>query len=427
MSDTLQKINVGRRDLLRTAGLIGVAGTAASAMAQGQSQAGGATGATPPLCTAGSIPADLVQPPEPEGLSRNAPGTLVDNRYPITFERSVPATVAVLTQHFKALLERNLEGIADTMHYPFASHEQYANHWPMVVHTREEFFKSPPPSVNTTMKPVRGSDQDGWLRPGLYDVLVGLEVLQFNPVMCNAAMTFDRYDENGKLVHRCQGVYLVSNNDGRWAIQLCSTIFTPASVLGGEWEDSIANAFRPRLNHVQSIWDGAAGPARHNTYPRVGVMGGGVSTLTNRAAEGPMAAFDPRGVTTRLSIQERPTDPAATPPAPQGPGQQTRPPGWQPGDSGTGGGETGGYDELAKGQRGGSTVKMRDGRVLHHNNTKVHLVSGVERWNTSGEELNTTQQVQVVTYKGGVWARDLDFGYFDTHSRLNDIPVGRGY
>jgi hypothetical protein len=240
-------------------------------------------------------------------------------------------------------------------------------------------------------------------------------------------MTYDRYDENGKLVHRCEGVYLVSNNDGRWAIQLYSTIFTPASVIGVEWPDAIANAWRPRMNHVQRIWDGEAGSnIRHSTYPRVGVMGGGVGNLTNRAETGPMAQFDPRGVTTRLNITERPADPSAAPPGP-GNRPQNRPPGWQPGDSGSGGGETGGFDQLDKGGRGGSTVKMRDARILHHNATKVHLISGVERWNTSGELLSTTMQVQVVTFKGGVWARDLDFGYYDSHARINDVPPGGGY
>jgi hypothetical protein len=41
----------------------------------------------------------------------------------------------------------------------------------------------------------------------------------------------------------------------------------------------------------------------------------------------------------------------------------------------------------------------------------------------SGEELSVTTQVQVVSYKKGIWARDIDFGYYDTHARINDIPI----
>ena len=414
MSDTPRhEIDVQRRELLRRAGLLGAAGLAAPVAAFAQARP---ASATTPLCTAGSLPSDLLPPPSPK-LGK---GDLVDNRFRITYERSIPATVTVLTQHFAALSERNLAGIADTLHFPFAVHEQFSIRMPVVVKTRDEFMASPPASVGTTLKPVRFSKQDSWLRAGLYDVLVGIEVLQFNPVMCNASMTYDRYDENGKLVHRCEGVYLVSNNDGKWAIQVFSTIFTPAQDIGVQWPDALAIAFRPRMNHVLGIWDDDStilpGLAQHDSYPRVGVTGGGVGTITSNAVNDPMRPFATKGVTTRLRIQDGPNQgqgrggnrPPADPNAPR----RTR---WDAVQDG--------FQEINKGERGGSTVKMRDARVLHHNSNKIHLVAGVERWNTSGEELSVTTQVQIVSYKKGIWARDIDFGYFDTHARINDIPI----
>jgi hypothetical protein len=417
MSDTPRHgIELERRELLKRAGLLGAAGLAAPVAAFAQARPATAPAGSPPLCTSGSLPSDLLPPPAPK-LNK---GDLVDNRFRITYERSIPATVTVLTQHFAALSERNLAGIADTLHFPFAVHEQFSIRMPVVVKTREQFMASPPASVGVTMRPVRFGPQDGWLRPGLYDVLVGIEVLQFNPVMCNAAMTFDRYDENGKLVHRCEGVYLVSNNDGKWAIQVFSTIFTPAQDVGVQWPDALAIAFRPRMNHVLGIWDDDGtilpGLAQHNTYPRVSVTGGGVATITSNAVNDPMRPFVTKGVTTRLRIQEsadqagqgRGPRPPADPNAPR----RTR---WDSVQDG--------FQEINKGERGGSTVKMRDARVLHHNSNKIHIVAGVERWNTSGEELSVTTQVQVVSYKKGIWARDIDFGYYDTHARINDIPI----
>jgi hypothetical protein len=401
-----QEKGLERRELLRRAGWLGAAGLASPIAAFAQS----GSPATAPLCTAGSLPSDLLPPPAPK-LNK---GDLVDNRFRITYERSIPAAITVLTQHFAALSERNLAGIADTLHFPFAVHEQFTIRMPVVVRTRDQFMASPPASVGTTLKPVRFSPQDSWLRPGLYDVLVGLEVLQFNPVMCNAAMTYDRYDENGKLVHRCEGVYLVSNNDGKWAIQVFSTIFTPAQDIGVQWPDAMAVAFRPRMNHVLGIWDDDGtilpGLAAHNTYPRVSVAGGGVAAITSNAVNDPMRPFATKGVTTRLRIQD-----AAPPPQPPRPTTEPRRTRWDSVQDG--------FQEINKGERGGSTTKMRDARVLHHNSNKIHLVSGVERWNTSGEELSVTTQVQVVSYKKGIWARDIDFGYFDTHARINDIPV----
>ncbi|MBY0496658.1 MAG: hypothetical protein K2Y23_20825 [Cyanobacteria bacterium] len=273
---------------------------------------------------------------------------------------------------------------------------------------------SPPASAGTTLKPVRFSRQDSWLRAGLYDVLVGIEVLQFNPVMCNAAMKFDRYDETGKLVHRCEGVYLVTNNNGRWAIELFSTIVTPAQDIGVQWPDALAFAFRPRQNTVQNNWDDdetiLPRMARHDSYPKVGVSGGGVRAITSNAVNDPMRPFAARGVMSRLRIQD-----SAPTPRPQPPSTEPCRTLWEQSQDG--------FREINKGERGGSTTKMRDARVLHPNSNKIHLISGVQRWNTSGEELSVTTQVLVVSYKKGIWALDLDMGYFDTHARINDIPV----
>lgn len=410
MSNTAPRVDLGRRGLLTGAGvgLIGVAGAATPlvALAQGRSPAAAAGSG---LCTAGSLPGDMNAPPNP-GLKK---GDLLDARYRVSYERSVPAAVTVLTQHFAALSARNLGAIADTLHFPFAVHEQFTIRMPVVVRTREAFMANPPASVGTTLKPVRFK-QDSWLRPGLYDVLVGIEVIHFDPVMCSAAMTYDRYDENGKLVHRCYGVYLVTNNDGKWAIQVFSTIFTPAQDIGVEWPDALAQAFRPRMDHVLGIWDNdydiLPEKTRHTSYPRVGVTGGGIGNMTDAANNDPMGPYNPRGVKTRLSIQD---GPPANPPQ-----QRPRDPNRTRWD-----GVQDGFEEISKGERGGSTTKMRDARVLHHNSNKVHVIIGVERWNTSGEELSVTQQVEIVSYKHGRWARDMDFGYFNTHARINDIPI----
>lgn len=369
---------------------------------------GAAAQGGPGLCTAGSIPADRTAPPDP-GLKQ---GDLLDNRYAVTYQRSIPAAVSVLTEHFAALSARDLDGIANTLHFPFAVHEQFTIRMPVVVRTRQEFMANPPASVGITLTPVR-FERDSWLREGLYDVLVGIEVIHFNPVMCNLAMTYDRYDENGKLVHRCEGVYLVTNNDGRWAIEVFSTIFTPAQNLGVEWPDALAIAYRPRMDHVLGIWDDdydiLPNKTRHNTYPRVSVSGGGIGNMTDAANSNPMNPFNPSGVVSRLNIQEGPSP---------NQGGMRRDPNQTRWDR-----VQGGFQEINKGERGGSTTKMRDARVLHHNSNKIHVIHGVERWNTSGEELSVTQQIGIISYKEGRWARDMDLGYYNTHARINDIPA----
>ncbi|MBY0496659.1 MAG: hypothetical protein K2Y23_20830 [Cyanobacteria bacterium] len=120
-----ERINIDRRALLRTAGLLGVAGVMPPAVSSARAQ-----GSASPMCVPASMPADLATPPAPAGLNSD---DLVDNRFRITYERSIPATVAVLTQHFAALGERNLAGIADTLHFAFAVHEQFSIRMPVVV------------------------------------------------------------------------------------------------------------------------------------------------------------------------------------------------------------------------------------------------------------------------------------------------------
>jgi hypothetical protein len=384
MSDESNINNLGRRRLLQI-GLVGVGGLGLGALA---ASGAGAQTAAPLKTSCTSLPLDAQDPKAPPGYKK---GDMLDNRFPVTYERSVPAAIEVLTRHFAAISSRNLEAM-----------------------------RSPPASVGTTLKPVRFSAQDSWLRAGLYDVLVGMEVLQFDPTMVNLSMTYDRYDEDGHRILRNESVYCVTNNDGRWAIQLFSTIFTPELDIGVQWPDAVAAAFRPRMNHVLGIWDDdneiLPRMARHNSLPRAGITGGGLGNLTGNAVNDPMAAFRIKGVKTRLSItetaeQQRRPQPPADPNAPR----KTR---WDNAQDG--------FEAIGKGERGGSTVKMRDARILHHTANKVHLVSGVERWNTNGEELSTTMQVLVVTYKKGIWAIDTSLGYITTHARINNIPSTKG-
>lgn len=84
--------------------------------------------------------------------------------------------------------------------------------------------------------------------------------------------------------------------------------------------------------------------------------------------EDPMRPYDPRGVRTRLSIQEGPAGRR---------GEEVNKAGqslsrWDSRQEG--------FSSINKGERGGSTTKMRDARVLYHTANKVHLVTGVERW-----------------------------------------------
>src|SRR5580692_8753257 len=50
-------------------------------------------------------------------------GGLLDQRYPISYRNSIPAAVRVMTDYFAALSQRDLKGMAEMCHFPFASFE----------------------------------------------------------------------------------------------------------------------------------------------------------------------------------------------------------------------------------------------------------------------------------------------------------------
>jgi len=60
------------------------------------------------------------------------------------------------------------------------------------------------------------------------------------------------------------------------------------------------------------------------------------------------------------------------------------------------------------------------GRVIHATVDKVHAFQGASRYTTSGEYINDSVEMDVITYKRGRWGVAGLFGYMTTHDRAND-------
>ena len=345
-----------------------------------------------------------------------------------------------MATHFDAIATRDYKKLATTLHFPFAVIE---NIDAIVVNSADELTDvKAPPSLNFSPSGQRYTDHNSMLKPGAYDMLVSLELINFDPVRVNMAMTFDRYDDNGKRMQRCEGVYCVTNNDGRWAIQLLSTIWTPDTVIGMVYQDAIDAAIRLRADHVVSYVDD--NPAdEHGTPtrgPRVGISGGGIGSLMNsQQSDDQMALFAIKGVKTRLSGLNRP--PAGAPGAPGGPGGQAGgrggrdantplPPG-SPDHTALGGVLTTphlpkdyqNYKEFtAMGWDWGSPWVPKATRIIHQCANKVHRFAGVTRFNVSGEEESTSMEVAaIVRGTSGEWTENGGLAYITMHDRLNDI------
>ncbi len=83
---------------------------------------------------------------KPAGLR---PGAQLDSRFPVSFAKPVSEGLRLVMEYFTALSQRDLEGIAHTLHFPFAIYETID---PIVVPNAAAFMATPPPSLNGTGK-----------------------------------------------------------------------------------------------------------------------------------------------------------------------------------------------------------------------------------------------------------------------------------
>ncbi|HXX19702.1 MAG TPA: twin-arginine translocation signal domain-containing protein [Candidatus Acidoferrum sp.] len=387
------EVQTERRNFMRNAaaaGLLGAAG-AVSALAQ----------PTQAAAQQAETEEQVLKPPA--GMS---PRGIPDLRFPMCYKDAVPAAVGVMTKYFAALGQRDLQGMAEMLHFPFGTFERTEA---IVVHSLDELMARAPASMNLTEHPERFTDHDGYLKPGCYDVLDGIEIFNSNPVAVNLSLNYNRYSAEGYKLLRCEGIYCVTNNDGKWAIQAMSTIFTPAYMLHVPYNDSVAAARRLRQDHClaymnndqQAVW----GLIRQ-LGPNLGVDVGGASWEI--AAQGHYAALErlrAKGVNSRLTTttytQEMLDNAHVDFAAYRALWPKLGLGNW-------------GWD-LADGPPGG--------RIIHASFEKVHAFQGASRYTTCGEYINDSVEMDVITYRKGRWGIAGLFGYMTTHDRANDVRV----
>ncbi|MGD1211812.1 MAG: hypothetical protein ABR973_10715 [Candidatus Acidiferrales bacterium] len=369
------------------AGLLGAAG-AVSALGQPAQAAQQAEPAEP----------NLMPPP---GMS---PRGIPDLRFSMCYKESIPAAVGVMTQYFAALGQRDLKGMAEMLHFPFGTFERTEA---VVVRSPDELMAHAPASMNMTEHPQRFTDHDGYLKPGCYDVLDGIEIFNSGPVAVNLSLNYNRYSPDGHKLLRCQGIYCVTNNDGKWAIQAMSTIFTPAHMVHVAYNDSITAARRLRQDHClaymnndqQAVW----GPIRQLGL-NLSVGAGGASWEV--AAQGNYKALEGlrvKGVKTRLSTESYTQEMLDNTHIDFEAYRALWP-------------------RLGLGNWGWDLADAAPGgRVIHATLEKVHAFQGASRYTTCGEYINDSVEMDVITYKKGRWGVAGLFGYMTTHDRANDI------
>ena len=394
-----------RRMFMKVASAAGIIGAAAIAPGLAQAQ-DNQTGAAE-------------DPQAPPGMK----GT-PDLRYPLCYKTPAIEGVRCHTEYFAALSQRDPKGMADVMHFPFGSWEGTN---PAVVKTADDLINHAPASMNMNTNPERFTDHDSYMKAGCYDTFGGLEVFNSDPVSVNMALTYDRYDVYGRKLLRCDGIYCATNNDGRWALQLASTIFTPADLIGTRYPDAEMAAKRLRIDHdLQFVTKDASFNATTTQLgPTLALGGGGTPNAGTPTATagglkhsqtyirmhrpgGVMSLFKVKGVKSRLAVRDV-TEADLKVDA-------------EPID----------YDEyrdtfksLGVGPWGWVFGVVPAERIVHQTVDKVHFITGATRYTATGEVINTDAQVAIATYRKGRWGLSGGLSYVMTQDRGNDRPADR--
>ena len=394
-SEAIGSSSIDRRQFMRTVGVTG-----------GFATLGVPVFANAPAASAGQGATTASEFPRPAGLRQ---GAQLDSRFSVSFATPLGEGFRLLTQYFTALSERNVEALSRTLHFPFAIYEDIE---PIVVASAAEFISSPPPSLNSTGK---GKTK---IKPGSYDLLESVNVHLYCPIGAAFSLSFTRYTPDGHKLLTCDGIYSVTNNNGRWAIQLASTIVHEIDFLGVTYPDAEAADIRGNQNYLAAFGYGNEAalndPATsRGSYERPLPVGTRVASVSfgygprersRDAREGrPMDGWRARGVKSRLLVSTV--------------SEESRRRGITT--------NLAEFIELAGGAVG-DYAYTRDRPVrpvtIHATHDKAHTLGGYLRYTADGTLISETRSVGIRIYKEGQWGSGGGLGQVTHHDRSNSRP-----
>jgi hypothetical protein len=355
---------------------------------------------------------------------------MLDARFPVYYETSVAVAMPLLTKYFAAMSRRDMRAVADTLHFPYATYEGTE---PNVYQSAEEFVNNPPPSMNESSKP------DSQLRPGTYDIMDNLQLQTFNPVNVGLELCYTRYRADGYKIGINQGIYAITNNDGKWGIQLSSIIFTPAEYIGQSYNDAVEAHLRQGRTAMAAFGEhyydllgrGAKDSPQpvQNTRTAASVAGepGARSFFLSGWAGKPMAPYNSKGRTSRLAVNGPNAPVHLTPPdnplakmdndiGPTNVETAAGGPGWFFFMAGSG---VGHY---------AYTMDLNGSKVLHAGPEKAHALGGYIRYTPDNIFVSETRSLGIMTYdlRKGSWSGGGGLGQSIRRDRSNDTSPDVG-
>ena len=343
--------------------------------------------------------------PKPANLR---PGAQLDSRFPVSFAEPVSHGLRLVMEYFTALSQRDVQGIAKTLHFPFAIYETID---PIVVRSAADLIAAPPPSLNATGK---GRSR---IKAGSYDLLESVNVHLYCPVGGVYSLSFTRYTPDGHKLLLCDGIYSVTNNDGRWGIQLASTIFHEVDFIGVKYPDAEMADIRGNQNYLAAFgYDNEAilndAKSQRGSYEvplPVGTRTASVSfgygpreRSRDARMNRPMLGWRTRGVKTRLvvnTVTAESRERTITTNLAE-------------------------FKELAGGAVG-EYAYTRDLPIrpvtIHATHDKAHTVGGYLRYTADVTLISETRSVGIRIYKAGNWGSAGGLGQVTHHDRSNSV------
>jgi hypothetical protein len=373
--------------------------------------------------------------PRPKNIR---PGGMLDARFPVSYKTSVPEAMRLLTDYFAAFNDRDLAAVARTLHFPYATYEGTE---PLIYKTAAEFLSNPPPSIHEDTKP------DSQLRPGSYDIMDVLQLQTFNPVNVGLELCYTRYRADGYRIGINQGIYAITNNDGKWGIQLSSVIFTPTEYIGQHYNDAVEAHIRQGRTSMANFGDhdydlltrgrggpdapaggrGGRGGGTTSTRKTASITGapGATSFFLSAWAGKPMEPYNSKGRKSRLAVSGPGVDPEINQLSASNYeiAQLDRSIG--PTNIVTSKGQPGWFYAMAGGGIGhyGYTMTLDDSKVLHAGPEKAHSLGGYIRYTPDHVFISETRNLGIMIYdkRLGTWGGGgVGLGQSIRRDRTND-------
>ena len=138
------------------------------------------------------------------------------------------------------------------------------------------------------------------LPDGVFDLFMGIETHTSDPVRAGLTMSYSCHKTDGEKVVVCDGLYVATNNGGRWGLEISSTISTPIEHLGIQHQEAIDNVFKRGRDWMEG-WSNSDADLLDSTR---GLLGRSVSLYPNIAGARDRLdhRFRAEGVESRLRV-----------------------------------------------------------------------------------------------------------------------------